>query len=422
MKINIAILIVYIIFNIYILMLTLTSSLNMIDIIPPLILLWLCYLLYIFGTKIIKYKKNEKFNLKDEKILSNRPLIMVSASILSIIFSIAAVNYYTGQWPLEVFTNIFTDVSVYNQYQQHFQQENISQFSIIKLPFIFMVFFIKFLMIYFYIIILLCKNRVTVTDTFILIFVTLSYLYFGIGRGTNFELFELLLLILFIIILKFKWKHNPIKQMLYIVLIPILILLGLSVYLNQIENRGFNWSSFLFNYNAEIVFSTENWLYKTFPTISELIYYLYGYFGFGIYYLSRFISEVLFESLNNFLVLMFPKGFLLFNNDTLEEIMVNNVYVGVRWHPDLIVFIDTFGLIGVFIFMILIGIIIKVIARSSGLTSMKYLTYFFLMVQFFSLPIGNFIFVSSANKLILVLIIGYWLAYFILFSKYKRDD
>ena len=88
-------------------------------------------------------------------------------------FSILSIIFYTGQTPLRVFANLANNVSVYYEYQNYFMQQQRNVFSITKIPFILMMFYVKFVFLYSYVSIFLLKKSITKFEKIYLIFVTI---------------------------------------------------------------------------------------------------------------------------------------------------------------------------------------------------------------------------------------------------------
>src|SRR5690606_24710456 len=94
---------------------------------------------------------------------------------------------------------------------------------------------------------------------------------------------------------------------------------------------------------------------------------------------------------------------------SIPEIMSRMIHIGVRWNPDSILLIDKIGYFGLLMICIVMGILSKKFSLLEDKKPVLHLTNYVILLQMISLPVGNFIFTSSANKLIVMLLIIYWI-------------
>lgn len=193
---------------------------------------------------------------------------------------------------------------------------------------------------------------------------------------------------------------NPIN------IVLIIGVLGVYLFIEGISSRGVQFN--LYRYDPDVNFDPNGWLSIVAPSLSSILLMFYGYFGFGFYYLSSYVTDVWFLSFGNFLAGIFPMGYQLLNGEGVQEIMETVVYIGVKWHPDFAVIVNNIGYIGLIILCFLLGIISKYISVIEYDKPIVVLTNYIILLQMISLPVGNFVFTSSANKLILVSLSIYW--------------
>lgn len=315
--------------------------------------------------------------------------------------SFFSVKYYTGQTPYSLYENLKNNISVYYQYQNFFKEQNRGILSITKIPYILMLFFVKFIffstMLYFFNI---KKERKKNIQKCLIGISIGSYLYLGMARGTNFEMFEFLLIIIYILFSNSSKK----KLILNIVKIVILIVLMIIVYNLRIQARGFNFSYYI----SKDVFYTKDSFISNFGRIIEfMILIIYGYFGFGFFYTGKFISEILLKSPINYIGLFIPKWNMVVNGENVKQSMSKIVDVGVKWNPDIVLCLDKYGYILLACFFYYLGVISKKSYQTNKKNLLDELTKFFILIFFISLPIGNFIGASSSNKLIVIILICY---------------
>jgi len=325
---------------------------------------------------------------------------MLFIAILSICFSIMVTNYYTGQTPFSIIDNISNNISLYYEYQTYFRDQQRGAFSLTKLPFIFMAFYIKLLLFYSYITLFIFKSKLNKFDIIYLFLISIAHIYFGIARGTNFEYFELTVLIIFIILIKYSGKYKfSIKLLLKVgILISCMIFLFYSI----IKERGVSLNYYI---SRDVFFDQKGIVSTILPFLSFIVIMIYSYFGFGFYYISSYINYIWFESGTNIFLGLLPFGFKSINNNSLKYLMNNIVDMGARWHPDIIFIIERFGYLGLLLFCFFLGMF----AKCKDKSPIVYLTNFMIFLQMISLPVGNFISTSSSNKLIVMTLIFYWI-------------
>jgi len=392
---------IYFAFSLYTFLLLQITDINTILFMSSTLLMWLIYIMFFFGQKT-----NITININDDndnQSIRLTPMLIFFLSMVSLVSSALSVQYYTGNNPIEVFNKLQTGMSVYNEYQQYFKKENLSSVSISKLPYILMLFCTKIIFLYFTIYVLLIKKNKTKPDYFFLIVISISHIYIGLGRGTSFEIFELLILYIYIILYKFEKNILNLKR---IIIMHIIIMLGISLFLKRIEDRVFKFD--LISSSKEVNFYFDGPFATLFPDISSVLFKLYGYFGFGFYYMYIFVDEIWFNNFITIIYGLFPKGLSFYYGNSLKETMSQYVDIGVKWHPDLIVILDNFGFVGTLLLIYLCSVTIKALIKSQKNTALIQLTCFLILFQMISLPIGNFVVNSSSNKLTILLVICIW--------------
>lgn len=104
---------------------------------------------------------------------------------------------------------------------------------------------------------------------------------------------------------------------------------------------------------------------------------------------------------------MIPYGYYSHTNKTISDMVGEKIKIYARWHPDIIFNINTIGFLGTIFLFFLLGYFTRYIEREN-IPTIVHLTKFIVFVQMISLPIGNFVFISSSSTLIVVLIISVW--------------
>lgn len=391
----------YIIYTIYIILVINTTSLTWVEIFPAILLMWIIFFLFNLGFRTVKKKKirPQSVMTNNSWLLNQRKITLIIIAGFTMLSSVLSAEFYTGQTPLSIIKSLLTDNSLYYEYQRYALEQQRGVFSINKIPFIFMMFFMKLVLFYSYVSLFIIKEKTTNFEKFYLTLITLSSVYFGIARGTNFEFFELFILIIFVILSKPKKKlRMPIKKTFIIFLLGSLMVL---LFFSRISARGVTFDLYI---SRDVTYDSSGLLSIFSPFISFVTILLYSYFGFGFFYISKYISEIWFASLNNFIAGLLPLGYYLSSNNTIQDSMYHLVDFGAKWHPDISIIINNFGFIGLLIICFLLGSISKHISHGNN-SSFIHLTNFMILLQMISLPIGNFVFTSSANTLIVFLIV-----------------
>lgn len=402
----------YIIFFIFALMVIDVTTLTFLDIYPAILILFINYIFFYFGYSLKKEKfVNNKFKNANKSYvylynLEYKYLFFIG--FIAIVFSIIVANYYTGQTPVALYNSLLNGKSVYYEYQEYFKEQNRQILSVDKIIYILMLFFIKFIFFYSYISLFLYKKQINKRDKLFLIIITISFLYIGIARGTNFEFFEFILLCTFVL-LKKSVKNE--KLLYNIVIIFLLIFIMVLIFYVGISARGVVFSLYI---SDDVGYEYDSFLATISPMFAYIVILIYGYFGFGFYFISAYISNMWLLNIENFFLGLFPLGFF---SETLsiKSEMEKIIDIGVKWQPDTLVIINNIGYLGLLIYIFLLGSISKILEKYEK-NEVSNFSQFIIVIMMISLPIGNFIFTSSASILIVGLLILYWSIYFIKFK------
>lgn len=398
----------YIAYTVYIIIAISSTDMVFFEILPAIIIMWINYFAFCLGYSLNKRNYTE---LPIDKQKNNSLLLMrkksflLTIAVISIIFSILAVKYYTGQSPMSVFQNLTTDKSLYYEYQKYFQNQQRGVFSLNKIPFILMLFYVKFMLIYSFVTFFILKDKTTRFEKLYLMLITISFIYIGIARGTSFEFFELYILVTFIVFSRYKKKNRlPIKQ-----LFKIISLSGIMIYIfySGIIARGIvlnNQISRDIHYDPNAIMSILP------PFFSFVTLVIFGYFGFGFFYVSKYVSDVWFSSLEFIIAGFLPLGIRAVGMRNVTDYMREMIDMGAMWHPDVALLINNFGFLGLFFICFFIGALSQYIYKETynGGNVLIFVSGYVVLLQMLSLPIGNFISTSSANQLIVLLLGTIW--------------
>lgn len=401
----------YIGYTLYVILVANITSLTLMDLVPGIVLMWLIYICFIIGYKTIKtnIKKKNYEPANNCWIINQKNVTLLFIGVVTIIFSIIATKYYTNQTPITVIQGIFGggnlgENSIYTEYQNYARIHQNGLPTIKKSPFILMLFFNKFILYYSFVSFFLLKKKTNTFEKLYLFLIFSSSIYFGIARGTNFEFFEYTVLVVFIILSKPK---ELLKSKLKIgKFLIVFLIIGSMIY---IFFEGISARGVIFNFDKtkDYTFDYKNILSIIAPSIAFTTLLIYNYFGFGFLYVSKFITSIWLTSTSNFIAGLIPFGYISSTNYSIQDLIQNHIFVGTRWNPDVIVFINILGVLGFLLLCFFLGLYAKYIflMENSGL---KFLSEFMILLQMISFPMGNFIITSSANTLIVILLLSIW--------------
>lgn len=412
------------IFYIYLLLITFVlltvsvTNISFFGILTSLLLLIIIYISFFLGVKLkFRYSNVIKSVYNEEKYTFFSKKMMVFLSILSMIFSVLSTQFYTGLSPQEVFESLSNGDSIYYQYQNYFLNNNLESFSLSKLPYILMMFYCKFLMIYSYILIAKSKKKLKTIDFIFLFIITLAHLYLGIARGTNFEVFEWIMLLFFILL-----SLNNLKQKIIIKRITLLIMIsigGITVFSNNISARGVKYGTYI---TKDVFIDAGSFISSNFPITQNLVSSLFGYFSFGFYYTSTVINYFWMNNMISFFSSMFPYGYKMFVNKNLENDINGVIDTEAKWSPDSMVIFFNYGLIGLILFSLILGLLLKLIINKNNKNIYDYIFIYIIFVQMISLPIGNFVTISSSTKLLVIFVVSTQVLSFINKKNNKKNE
>lgn len=378
---------------------TITAS----EIMPALFLLWAIFLCFFLGCRLPgrSYKPVPPPTMTGNKVKMPLPFIALG----SIIASLYAAKFYTGNSFLEV---IFGH-SLYLHYQLYFKYHELAKFTLDKIPAIFSLFYLKMATLYVFISVLAISKKITIQQIFCLLLVSASTLFFSMARGTSFELFELMLLLTFSMNIRGLILNRRGLSIKVKILLLSLGALAVMMY-------SYNLSSRFFNFHGEVIrcatydlcTNEEALLYQISTALGKLSYKLSGYFTFGLFYTAKFIEEFWFASFQHFISLILPFA-NLYDPELNARLLCKDMDCAQAWIPSIVNYILYMGVLLVLVMAFLMGILGRYLLKAV-LIKQKFLevaVLYFIFFVFISSPVGDFISVSSSNKLsILILGIG----------------
>ena len=343
--------------------------------------MWALYLPLLIGYSAVG-RRYSSHNVGLEFTLARvfrRPKTSSFYGVCSIILSIVCMRYYTGLWPGEALLHWVESNSVYSSYQEHYNANvsGVSTFS--KLPYILFqaVIFLMFLTAA---LVHRIDTVIPVSTKRIFLFLCLvSFLYMGFARGTNFEIFVVANVYGFIL---FSRSNRRITRSVFI--FSTVVFFAALFFQFSLSIRGWMPSQYI---TSDVSLYKHSLIYEVAPWAGLMMISLYGYFGHGLNFISNFFSNVMLDDHNGSLVWFLPQQGLLFDISAVESTEVF-VSLGIRWVPAMIDFMETFGLVGLFLLCFIFGVIARIAVNTGGVVGQ--IVQFLVAFVMISLPLGSF--------------------------------
>lgn len=328
------------------------------------------------------------------------PGVTIALSFVAASLIMVSVTYYSGSSPAEVWSALTTGGSRYEEYQRH--NELISSTTGLLGSAMVLARVVGQLFAYYVFIVVIVVDRDFRFDrVFALLLLGFASIYGSLARGTTFESFKLLLLILFL----FYVRSSSMRARL--ATLAMALPLGVAVV-----------SFFSFNVNARGTRASEclsldvcpvyvNPAPPLFGAVSNIAQLLYGYFGHGFFYVSRFLGRAAVEDHGSVAGLILPPGMALSSGGDLLLRTEATIDMGPRWRPDLAIAINEFGIGLVVIGIAALGFLSIRLAADG--TAVAHLGRFVIFVQMCSIPVGNFVSVAAEFTVAAVLVASWYL-------------
>lgn len=372
-----------------------------------LLVTWVLYLSFYLGGKV---KCFYDFSV-DPKILYKKRIPVIYLIGLSVISSVYATKFYTGNDLSGMLNILIQGGSLYNEYQLYFAENEIASFSMAKLPAILSLLVLKFTVMYSFICYYMLRKSVGLFNWVALVIITLADIFFSVARGTSFEIFELLMLIWFCMAIKSSvFSERPAAiRLKYFVLIAF-ALAAAFLYSYNIASR-YSFGEIATCATREYCMSKETYLFSLSPAFAHLSFMFSGYFTFGIFYLTQFVNFWV-SNPESFQNLLLPFSDINTPEFSKEFFCTNIIDCGVAWVPDAVNYIILFGVIILFFMVGLVGFVSNVLYRKvrRSFDFLYIVAFYYIFLALIALPVGNFITNSSSNLLMLILSIC-WVIY-----------
>ena len=262
--------------------------------------------------------------------------------------------------------------------------------------------FITIILIWSVISLLSIQNKKWYNIAFVII-VILAYLYFGASRGTNFEVYIVFILCMFCLIKKIQ-ECPPLKKIVYIGCAAISAFFMVFVYQARVSDRGI---SFAYSICPEIHFVPNSFFGEYFPVMTKIFLSFFSYLGYGIYCIGVSVGDICMNSIRGIVSMSVPGAFFLISEESLHEMILKTINVQARWIPDMIGFVDSFGIVVYFCCIFFLGYFMKNVICSSYPIFLKLLIQIVIVIEMLSIPVGNFLMVSSSNKIMVLFLLAF---------------
>jgi len=361
--------------------------------------LFFIWFFYFLGSKFsLKARAGAVF--QREHLLERQYVLLLI--FIQIFASVYAGQFYTGLSFFEALNNLLSGDSNYTMYQQYFMNSGLKSFSFDKILPILSNFYVKFIFIYVLYFFLVHKSKKS--DVYIVFLSTIPMVIMAAFRGTNFELFEVFVALICVFHIKSKLT-GAVFPLLKLSLFGSFLIF---IYAIQILLR------YKFEYNIkcnnEFCYDYNSILHSVFPPIASTFYKLSGYFYFAPDYMARWLIYFLDENL--FFTILLPGNDLLFGYEG-KWLCIDNLRCGPTWAPDFEIYTYIFGLPATFILIMIFSSFQHLLVKTAAISFIDFLGFYLITLQFFAFPVGNFLFVSSANKLLMMLFVALYLLRFL---------
>ncbi|CDT49830.1 O-antigen polymerase [Vibrio coralliirubri] len=366
------------------------------DFLPGILFSFIFLALYSLGLWIYHFKFGR---VVKKKIRTNSRCANWYYDVICLSLSFYAVYFYTGSSPIDVFIGMSLG-SNYMDYQEYFKDNMLSSFSLNKLSGILSLFFVK--MYYLFSLYKLIANSFSSEFRRSFVIAMFSYLYIGFGRGTSFEMFEILISFVFGYFFLMSVNQRKIRVRNLLIILSMLIF-SLALYDFNISSR-YSGSYQPHSVN-ELLYDQNNFITQF--SFSPLLFKLSNYFLVGPLYLSYFIDYIYEQG-----VLYFLLPLNLHILDIEPKVLCKLSFdCGFAWTPSYEIYLLKLGLLLSPLVTILLGFFSGAIFNKFVVERdfVSFSISYYVLLFFISLPVGNFVFTSSSNIIVIFCCISFWI-------------
>lgn len=393
----------YAFYSVYTLFVVSVSDYKITHALWGLIAIWVAFFAYEFGFKSVERRQETPAQTLAPdtpafaEVSSWRTGTYLLHMVLAWVCSILAARYYTGYGFMRVLSGLASGESLYVHYQNYFQEAGLASFSLLKIPFILMLMYVTVILFVSFLGILASGKKITLKHLVYLGSIGLAYYYFGISRGTNFEMYIIFVLLAYCLLCRTPVRKNPAKaksKYSAVIWVGALGLVAIGIFQVVLTERGYVFRN---DICEEIHYNPNSFIASRFPAIASLGLSVFSYLGYGIYAIGAAIEEIVLTSPQNTAALFVPMAYEALIGQELPQILRETIAIGVRWVPD---WVSLTGLLGLPVFLAMMFFLGRITAKSYAVQLPKLLQNLVCALSFLfmlSLPVGNFIFASTAN-------------------------
>ena len=386
----------------------LCTTLTIVDVISGIVIMWTGYIFFSLGLGNKPFCKVCQSNENTQsKYINNSNLGIVRITIiasLSLCIYILTAYFYTGLTPASLVKLMKNGQSAYQHYQSYFASNGLSQMTLSKLPVVLAMGANRIIWVYSFIILTVSGKIKYKRYKIYLITLSIGHLYFGLCRGTNFEMYQLCLLIYICYIL---WSEKNNKKINYSLLFCIGCFMVIF-FLTLLKLRGHTIELVEFSV-ANIDLERNSVFVRFVPMVVMVIEWIFGYLGYGIYYISVMIQEVMTGKEISFLDFFIP----IENASKVTNILADKA---VKCEPSYAIVLDHYGIVGVLLFPFCLGMFLRVIGGRKYNTYLYYVMYYVVVVEMISYPIASYLSFSSEKILIAITVFAVFIKRYFPFS------
>jgi hypothetical protein len=397
------------------------TTLSLSSVAYGLILMWFVFFIFVIGNVNVnlKMKIYNKPKLDYASLYSDYAINIKLIIPFSFICSFYAASFYTGKSPTEVAVGLSLGKSLYNDYQQYFAQNSLGVFSVSKLPAVFSVFYVKFISVYSFFLLIVFPKAITKRNILFFFLAALPSFYFSISRGTSFEFFEFIIMIWFGMSVRNSLSNDSGRKVKLItrsnIILVLLVIAAVTAYNYNISAR-YGFKEVAECVTSDLCLDKDTVLYDISPGLASLTLKMSGYFVFGLYFTSVLIENYVLVSFDKLFFWLFPS--IISDGYPFDVKSPCNQFLdcGAAWIPDFVIFTFSYGFVSFCSFIFLIGRLVSILfsMSPSRLDIHKFVVIYLIFVGLTSIPVGNFLTSSSANKMLLcfsfLLYFGFYIA------------
>ncbi|MBB1020057.1 hypothetical protein G6030_01875 [Dietzia sp. E1] len=378
-----------------------TTTLSLSDVLPAILLMWALSGVFFVGELVAADRSLNRGERTPQRVSSWGAGPVIAVALIAAVMTIASVTYYSGATPSVVWSNLTSGNSLYLDYQE-FNSDFGASGGVVGRVFVVLRVLSQLLTLYFFFTFAVVDRNLNWYRVTALVILGFASLYGSLARGTTFEAFKLVLLVLFVLYARGVGSRRRFRGF------AIAGALSLAVFYFfrfNIAARGARQSECL---SLDVCRDSAGAFGPVISTVADVAELLYGYFGHGFFYISTMLNRVVPNDLGGIQGWLVPENSFWASGSNALAAVENIIDMGPRWRPDSAIAIATYGFIGLIFIVALLGLIAGLLSRDRGPAGM--IGLFVIVVQVLSLPVGNFVTVST-EYVAAVVMCGAWYLY-----------